>query len=124
VQAASLRTIGDRPLDAALDGLMMHPESPAHSEQRWVFPIRQQHRLAGSVRDRAITVSRAKSSSSIDNSKTCRHAVRIFSLVLRITNEVTTPRRHEESDANNQFQGIERLGARPDRHRGRAFVAR
>ena len=37
------RTIGDRPLDAALDGLMMHPESPAHSEQRWVFPIRQQH---------------------------------------------------------------------------------
>jgi hypothetical protein len=66
-------------------------------------------RLAGSVRDRAIAVSRAKSSSSIDNSKTCRHAVRIFSLVLRITNEVTTPCRHEESDANNQFQGIERL---------------
>ena len=51
-----------------------------------------------------------KSSSSIDNSKTCRHAVRIFSLVLRITNEVTAPCRHEESDANNQFQGIERLG--------------
>ena len=66
-------------------------------------------RLAGSARDRAIAVSRGKSSSSIDNSKTCRHAVRIFSLVLRITNEVTTPCRHEESDANNQFQGIERL---------------
>jgi hypothetical protein len=67
-------------------------------------------RFAGSVRDRAIAVSFAKSSSPIDNSKTCRHAVTIFYLVLRITNEVTTPCRHEESDANNQFQGIERLG--------------
>ena len=55
-------------------------------------------------------MSFAKSSSPIDNSKTCRHAVTIFYLVLRITNEVTTPCRHEESDANNQFQGIERLG--------------
>ena len=108
------RTIGDRPLDAALDGLMMHPESPAHSDNdgssRYASSMRARStRLAGSVRDRAIAVSRAKSSSSIDNSKTCRHAVRIFSLVLRITNEVTTPCRHEESDANNQFQGIERL---------------
>ena len=32
-------------------------------------------------------------------------------LVLQITNEVTTPCRHEKSDANNQFQGIERLVA-------------
>jgi hypothetical protein len=39
-------------------------------------------RFAGSVRDRAIAVSFAKSSSPIDNSKTCRHAVTIFSLVL------------------------------------------
>ena len=75
------RTIGDRPLDAALDGLTMHPESPAHSEQRSVFPIRQQHArpldpTCRFRRDRAITVSRAKSSSSIDIPKPADHAVR------------------------------------------------
>ena len=37
------RTIGQRPLDAALDGLMMHPQSPTHRKERRVFPVGQQH---------------------------------------------------------------------------------
>jgi hypothetical protein len=38
------RAIGDRPLDAALDRLMMHAKSSSHGKERRVLAIGQQHR--------------------------------------------------------------------------------
>jgi hypothetical protein len=37
------RTIGNRPLDTALHGLMVHAKSPAHGEVRRVFSIGEKH---------------------------------------------------------------------------------
>ena len=37
------RTIGYRPLNAALDGLMMHAQSPAHRKERRVSAIGEEH---------------------------------------------------------------------------------
>ena len=37
------RTIGHRPLNAALDGLMMHTQCMSYRKERGVFPVRQQH---------------------------------------------------------------------------------
>src|SRR5215471_2629753 len=37
------RTIGHRPLNAALNRLMMHSHCLTHREERWVFPVGQQH---------------------------------------------------------------------------------
>jgi hypothetical protein len=37
------RTIGQRPLNAALDGLMMHTQSMSDRKERGVFPVGQQH---------------------------------------------------------------------------------
>ena len=36
------RTIGQRPLNAALDGLVMHTQSVSYSKERGVFPVGQQ----------------------------------------------------------------------------------
>ena len=75
------RTIGDRPLDAALDGLMMHSESAARSEERRVFPIRQQHprplhpvcRLRSRPRDRREPRQILISYRQFQNLSPCRH---------------------------------------------------
>ena len=104
------RAIGNSPLHAALYGLMMHPQSTRYARSICA----RSTRLAGSVRDRAIALSRDKSSSPIVNSNTCRHAVMIFDLVQRITNEATTHHRHEESRTTDQFHGIERLAHPPE----------
>ena len=37
------RTIGQRPLNAALDSLMVNPRDPSHLKKGWVFPVSQQH---------------------------------------------------------------------------------
>ena len=37
------RAIGQRPLDTALDGLMVRVHSPPHRKKRRVFPVGQQH---------------------------------------------------------------------------------
>jgi hypothetical protein len=91
--------------------LMMHPRSPAHGKERRLFryasSIRARPtRLAGSVRDRAIAFNRAKSSSSIVNA--CRHAVMIFNLVSRITDEATSGAVMKKSQATDQIHGIGR----------------
>ncbi len=91
------RTIGDRPLDAALDGLMMHSESAAPSEERQVFPIRQKNprplypacRLRSRPRDRREPRAASDGTSVMTNTKpaivkakTDRHPVFIGSLRL------------------------------------------
>lgn len=38
------RAISDRPLNAALDRLMMHAKSSSHGKERWVLAVGQQHR--------------------------------------------------------------------------------
>jgi len=58
---------------------MVQPQSPANREKRRLVTVASKirarsTRLAGSVRERAIVVSRAKSSSSITNANACRHA--------------------------------------------------
>jgi hypothetical protein len=58
-------------------------------------------RLAGSVRERTTVVKRNKSSSPSVNSNARRHAVMIFHLVQRITNEATARAPHEESPATD-----------------------
>jgi hypothetical protein len=67
-------------------------------------------RFAGSVRDRVIETNRAKSSSPIDNSIACRHAVMTFDPVSRIRSQGTSHHRSRESSAIDQFQGIDELG--------------
>jgi hypothetical protein len=37
------RTMDERPLNATLDGLMVHSHSPRHRNKRQVFPVGQQH---------------------------------------------------------------------------------
>jgi hypothetical protein len=37
------RTMGQRPLNAALDGLMMHTQSMSYRKERGVLPVGQQH---------------------------------------------------------------------------------
>src|SRR5208337_271199 len=73
------RATGHRPCHAALHGLMVQPQSPANREKRRLVTVASKirarsTRLAGSVRERAIVVSRAKSPSSITNANACRHA--------------------------------------------------
>ena len=75
---------------------MMHPQSLTHRKERGVLPVSQQHsrcstRLAGSVRERAIETSLAKSSSPIDNSIARRRAVMILNLVSRIKKAAYRP---------------------------------
>jgi hypothetical protein len=73
------RAFGHRPLDAALDRLMVQSERLAHREKRRAFPITQQDARAldpalGSVRDRAIILNFSTSESPSDNSIARRHA--------------------------------------------------
>jgi hypothetical protein len=73
-------SIGRRSFDATLDGLMMNTELSSDEEQRRVAPYASSIcarpiRLAGSVREREITVSFPISSSFIANSTACRHRV-------------------------------------------------
>ena len=80
---------GDRPAARSMQRwtLMMYSQSVTHREEGWVFPVAQQHprpldparRL---VRDRVIATNLATSSSPIDNSIACRHAVTTFNSVL------------------------------------------
>jgi hypothetical protein len=66
-------------------------------------------RLAGSVRERAIDISLAKSSSPSDNSIARRHAVMTFDLILRIRSQPTKHRNPGESHTNDPFHGIDGL---------------
>jgi hypothetical protein len=68
----------------------------------------QQPQLAG-FRERDIATSLAKSSSPIDNSIACRHAVMTFNSVPRIKSQGTRHRKFDESLTNDQFLGIDEL---------------
>src|SRR3974377_2401173 len=66
-------------------------------------------RLAGSVRERAIETSLAKSSSPIANSITPRHAVITFDSLPRIKSQGTRHHSADESRTNERFNGIGEL---------------
>src|SRR5271166_3039589 len=86
--------------------------SPSACRSRWqANTIRARStRLAGSVRERAIETSLAKSSSPIDNSIARRRAVMIFEA--RLANQKkqpTGPQRPNESLTKDRFLGIDEL---------------
>ena len=86
------RPIGQRPLDAALNRLMMNPKSLPHRKERRLLAIGQQHRardtrLAGSVLDRERAVNLSISSSVIANSTARRHLAMMPLLVQPIANK-------------------------------------
>src|SRR5271166_5636340 len=86
--------------------------SPSACRSRWqANTIRARStRLAGSVRERAIETSLAKSSSPIDNSIARRRAVMIFEF--RLANQKkqpTGPQRPNESLTKDRFHGIDEL---------------
>ena len=88
----------------------------AHGIERGIALVGQQHpqrstRLAASVRERAIETKLAKSSSPIDNSIACRHAVMTFGPGLRIKYQVSSHHGPDESRTSEQFHEIDELGA-------------
>src|SRR3954452_19436425 len=66
-------------------------------------------RLAASVRERAIDVSLAKSSSPSDSSIARRHATMTFDLLARIKSHFTSHRSSDESHPTDPFLGIDEL---------------
>ena len=73
------RAKGQGSFDAALNGLMVHPDGPGYRKKGSVLPVGEQHsrRLAGSVRDRVTAVNLVTSSSLSANSIACRHPAMI-----------------------------------------------
>ena len=108
-------TIGEHPLNTALDRLMMQPQSLTHRKERGVLPVSQSirarsTRLAGSVRERATETSLAKSSSPINNSIARRRAVMIFESLSRESKEQPTGRqRPNKILTKDRFHGIDEL---------------
>src|SRR5271166_6570570 len=89
--------------------------SPSACRSRWqANTIRARStRLAGSVRERAIETSLAKSSSPIDNSIARRRAVMIFeSRLANQKKQPTGPQRPNESLTKDRFHGIDELVGR------------
>ena len=80
-------TIGQRPLNAALDRLMMHPQSSTHRKERRVFPVSQQHSRsldpARRLRSRACYRNKPRqilfSNRQLNRSSPRRHDLRISS---------------------------------------------
>ena len=107
-------TIGQRPLNAALDRLMMHPQSLTHRKERGVFPVSQQHSRsldpARWLRSRACYRNKPRQSSPIDNSIARRRAVMIFEISSCESKEQPTARqRPNESLTKDRFHGIAEL---------------
>jgi hypothetical protein len=80
-------TVGQRPLNAALDRLMMHPQSLTHRKERGVFPVSQQHSRsldpARRLSSRACYRNESRqilfSDRQLNRSSPCRHDLRISS---------------------------------------------
>ena len=109
-------TIGQRPLNAALDRLMMHPQRLTHRKERGVFPVSQQHSRsldpARRLRSRACYRNKPRqilfSDRQLNRSSPCRHDLRISS---RQSKEQPTARqRPNESLTKDRFHGIDELG--------------
>jgi hypothetical protein len=79
---------------------------PRHDTGRAISSLQRScsTRLAGSVRDRVIVTNLATSSSPIDNSTACRHAVMTL-----VRSQSKGHHGSRESCANDQFQGIDEL---------------
>ena len=108
-------TVGQRPLNAALDRLMMHPQSLTHRKEREVPPVSQQHSRsldpARRLRSRACYRNEPRqilfSDRQLNRSSPCRHDLRISS---RESKEQPTGRpRPNESLTKDRFHGIDGL---------------
>jgi hypothetical protein len=89
--------IGQRPSDAALHRLMMHPEFFPDRAERWILPVGEQHLCPlhparPLAREREMPVNRPISSPLIANSTACRHSAITPILVQPIANEESTNR--------------------------------
>jgi hypothetical protein len=96
------RTIGQRPLNAALGRLTVRPTAKNDGFFRYASSIRARStRLAGSERERQIASNAAASSSSIANSIACRHPAMTLIQVaestvsLNVTAEKLNPRAYD-----------------------------
>src|SRR4249919_3096094 len=101
---------------------MVHSEGAPHRKKGRVVPeassIRARStRLAGSVRERVIETSLARSSSPIDNAITRRHAVMTFDSVPRIKSHRTSHHNADESLPYDRVHGIDELAY--ERQRGK-----
>ena len=111
------RTTDRRPLNAALNSLMMHPHGPPHRKKRWVLPgghsIRARStRMADSIRDRVIARNAAKSSSPSANSIARRRPAIAFILVSESNGKATSEVTKNESYAHDWFHGIDEVVSR------------
>src|SRR5215470_7664774 len=89
------RAIRKRPLDAALDSLVMHANPLPDTKERRCLTVRQRicarsTRRAASLRERAIAANISISSSVSANSTACRHPAILQLLVRSDTNEEST----------------------------------
>src|SRR5215470_17838967 len=107
-------TISQRPRNAALHRLMMHPQSATHREKRWVFPVRQQNlrpldparRLRSRTRYRNQPRQILISNRQLNRLPPCRHDL---PPPLRIRSQGTSHDGPRESRANDWFHGIDEL---------------
>ena len=108
-------TIGQRPLNAALDCLMMHPQSLTHRKERGVLPVSQQHPRpldpACRLRSRACYRHKPRqivfSDRQLNRSSPCRHDLRLWSRESK--DQFTAPQRRNESLTKDRFHGIDEL---------------
>jgi hypothetical protein len=95
-------TISERPLNTALNGLMVHPHALRHRKKGWVISVRQQH-------SRPLHPARRFRSRAGNNLIACRHAVMRSTLS---ANQSRKPRTHAgkcESSTYDGFHGIDVL---------------
>ena len=114
-------TIGQRPLNAALDRLMMHPQSLTHRKERGVLPVSGQHSRsldpARRLGSRACYRNKPRqilfSDRQLNRSSPCRHDLPFSSHESK--KQPTGPERSNESPTKDRFHGIDELGS------GRAY---
>ena len=102
------RAIGQRPLDTALDGLMVRAHSPPHRKKRRVFPVGQQHPRSFDPA-RRFARNAARSTSPIANSIDRRNPA----ITSKLASEWKAARLQAMPGklirAHDWFQGIEEL---------------
>src|SRR5271165_3274238 len=116
--------MGQRPLNATLDRLMMHPQSATHRKERGVFPVGQQHsrpldparRLRSRVRYRQKPRQILSSDRQLVRSPPRRHDLRTSLRESKITLPAATNQMNPTTD---KFYGIDKLGP-PSRRTERA----
>ncbi len=120
-------TISQRPLNAALHRLMMHPQSATHREEGWVFPVSQQNprpldparRLRSRLRYRKQPRQILSSNRQLNRLPPCCHDLRPPP---RIEAQGTSHDGLRESRPNDQFHGNDELGTTRARHEDNGFL--